>query len=226
MGNFGLCFLAYGDEHIDEFNVISNELLLANPNLHIFVLTNEISKISTNVNIVECFDEFNFNLKRIALLEAFKHFDTVVMLDTDVKIPNNSFSFLSDVENDGMYVKWIDPKLTHKGERLDIHNNEYCIELSKLNRHPNPIQFIPEYFVVLKITNQDKRIDFVNRWGEIHNSIKQFEPTDRHYNLNGAIEGCIMYLACMDLDLPVIQYGNKMDVVHYASHPNFNKRLI
>jgi hypothetical protein len=226
MSNFGLCFLAYGDEHIDEFNVVSSELLSSNPNLHIFVATDDKSKIKTNANIIECFEEFNFNLKRLAIFEAFKQFDTVIMLDTDVKILNKSFSFIAEINTDGMYVKWIDNQLTHKADRLNIHNNEYCVELSKLNNNKLQIQFIPEYCVLIKIEDPVKRIQFTDRWGEIHDKIKDFEPTDRHYDLNGAVEGCIMYLTCLDLDLPVKQSNNLFNsITHYGSTKIENKLI-
>lgn len=146
------------------------------------------------------------------------------MLDTDIDI--NVFDFIYSIDLDGMYVEWVDPKLTHRGLRLDAHNNQYCIELSKLNKHQIPIQFIPEYCVIIKIKDVEKRKEFTKRWGEIHNLIKEFEPTDRHYNLDGAIEGCIMYLTSMDLNIPIIQYGKQLQITHYASHSNFDKKLV
>ena len=223
--NFALCFLAYGDEHIDEFNTISNRLLLSHPNVNIFVLTNDVSKINNqSINIFETKEEFNFNLKRYIIGEAFKHYDTVIMLDTDIDI--NSFKYVSDIDSDGMYVKWIDPKLTHKGNRLDMYNNEYCVELSKLNTRKIPIQFIPEFCVYLKITNIEKRLEFIKQWDIIHNSVKEFEPIDRHANLNGAIEGCIMYLASMDSGLPIKPSVKLFEsVTHYAS-VKFEKKLV
>jgi hypothetical protein len=69
-------------------------------------------------------------------------------------------------------------------------------------------------------------MQFVERWGEIHNSVKQFEPTDRHYNLNGAVEGCIMYLTCMDLNIPIIPYSDKLQITHYTSYSKTNKQLV
>ena len=153
MKEFALCFLAYGDEHIDEFNDVSKKILSTHPLSNIFVLTDDKSKIhNQSINIFETQEEFNFNLKRCVISEAFKTYDTIIMLDTDVDI--KSFQYISDIQLDGMYVKWIDPKLTHKGTRLDMRNNQYGIELSKLNTHKTPIQFIPEFCIYLKITGK------------------------------------------------------------------------
>lgn len=221
MINFALCFLAYGVEHITELNELGDTL----SDYPTFVLTDAKTKIKNkSVNVIETTEDFNFNLKRYSVKEAFKNYDTIVLLDTDVNI--ESLSFVSEISSDGMYVEWVDPKLTHKGFRMDSKNNEYLIELSKLNNHKLPIQFIPEFCVVIKISDTDKRMQFVERWGEIHNSIKQFEPTDRHYNLNGAVEGCIMYLTCMDLDIPIIPYLDKLQVTHYTSYSKTNKQLV
>jgi hypothetical protein len=217
MINFALCFLAYGDEHITELNTLSN--------YPTFVLTDDKTKIKNkSINVIETTEDFNFNLKRYSVKEAFRNYNTIVMLDTDVNI--QSLSFVSEITSDGMYVEWVDPKLTHKGFRMDNKNNEYLIELSKLNNHKLPIQFIPEFCVVIKISDIDKRMQFVERWGEIHDSIKQFEPTDRHYNLNGAVEGCIMYLTCMDLNIPIIAYSDKLQITHYTSYSKINKQLV
>ncbi len=221
MDKFGLCFLAYGDEHITEFNNLKNNL----KNYPTFVLTNNRSLISsTTSNIIETTEEFNFNLKRYAVNAAFQKYDTIVLLDTDIDI--QTFEFIDEIELDGMYVEWIDPKLTHKGIRLDTKNNNYLIELGKLNKHNLPIQFIPEYCIIIKISDKDKRKQFVERWSEIHKIVKDVEPTDRHYNLNGAIEGCIMYLTCMDLNIPIIPFGNKLKVTHYSSNSKFDKKLV
>lgn len=220
MNNFGLCFLAYGDEHIEEFNILSNDLLLSNPNLNIYVVTNDKSKIDNkNIHIIGTDEEFNFNLKRLAIEEAFKHHPTIVLLDTDLKILNKSFSFMSNIVADGMYVKWIDKELTHKTERLNIRNNEYCVELSKLNFRNQPIQFIPEYCVYIKITNPTERKDFIDYWGKYHNKIINIEPTDRHNDLSGAVEGCIMYLTCLNLNIPIIQGKDELftPITHYGS---------
>lgn len=220
MNNFGLCFLAYGDEHIEEFNVLSTDLLMANKELDIYVVTNDKSKIhNQNINIVETLEDFNFNLKRLAIAEAFKKHKTIVLLDTDLKILNKSFSFLSNVNNDGMYVKWVDKELTHKTNRLNIRNNDYCVELNKLNLSNNQIQFIPEYCVFIKISDTNKQKEFIKLWGEYHERIKHIEPTDRHNDLSGAVEGCIMYLTCLNLDIPIISDKNELftPITHYGS---------
>ena len=54
MKEFALCFLAYGDEHIEEFNKTCNKILSTHPLSNIFVLTNDKSKIhNDSINIFE-----------------------------------------------------------------------------------------------------------------------------------------------------------------------------
>ncbi len=225
MKEFALCFLAYGDEHIKEFNMVCNKILSTHPLSNIFVLTNDKSKIDNDsINIFEKKEDFNFNLKRYIIAEAFETYDTIVMLDTDIDIKSFEKINLS-INSDGMYVNWISPKLIHKGKALNMGDDEYCNELRKLNNYTYPIRFIPEFCIFLKISETKTRKEFVERWGYIHNSISKFEPTDRHLNLNGAVEGCIIYSTCMDLGLPVIVSTELFESVrHYAS--NFEKKLL
>jgi len=218
MREFALCFLAYGDEHIQEFNETCNKILLTHPLSNIFVLTDDKSKIHNNsINIFEKKEDFNFNFKRYIIAEAFVIYDTIIMLDTDIDI--KSFEQINaHINSDGMYVNWIASRLIHKGKLLNIGNDEYCNRLRKLNNYKYPVQFIPEFCVFLKITDIKTRKEFIEQWGYIHNSVSDVEPTDRHLNLNGAVEGCIMYSACKDLGLPIFVSTKLFESVkHYAS---------
>ena len=102
---------------------------------------------------------------------------------------------------------------------MNIGKDEYCNKLRKHNNYKYPVLFIPEYCVFFKISDIKTRKEFVERWGYIHNSISEFEPTDRHLNLNGAVEGCIMHSACMDVGLPINNTSPKLfeSIKHYAS---------
>lgn len=226
MKEFALCFLAFGDEHISEFNETCNKILVNNPFSNIFVLTDDKSKIENNhINIIEKKEDFNFNLKRYIIAEAFKIYDTIVMLDTDVDI--KSFEHINlQINSDGMYVNWIASRLIHKGKLLNIGKDEYCNTLRKLNNYKYPVQFIPEFCVFFKISNIEIRKKFIERWSYIHNSVNEFEPTDRHLNLNGAVEGCIMYSACMDLGLPIIVAPKLFESVKHYTSMKFEKTLI
>lgn len=218
MKEFALCFLAFGDEHISEFNETCNKILVNNPLSNIFVLTDDKSKIKNNsINIIEKKEDFNFNLKRCIIAEAFKIYDTIIMLDTDVDI--KSFEHINlQINSDGMYVNWIASRLIHRGKLLNIGKDEYCNRLRKLNNYKYPVQFIPEFCVFLKITDIKIRKEFIERWNYIHNSVYDVEPTDRHLNLNGAVEGCIMYSACKDIGLPICVSTKLFESVkHYAS---------
>ena len=73
MKEFALCFLAYGDEHIKEFNKVCNKILVSHPLSNIFVLTNDKSKIDNHtINIFEKQEDFNFNLKRYIIFWVIK----------------------------------------------------------------------------------------------------------------------------------------------------------
>lgn len=218
MKEFALCFLAYGDEHIKEFNETCNKILSTHPFSNIFVLTDDKSKIQNNsINIFEKKGYFNFNFKRYIIAEAFELYNTIIMLDTDIDI--KSFEQINEhINSDGMYVNWIASRLKHKGKLLNTGNDEYCNRLRKLNNYKYPVQFIPEFCVFLKITDIKIRKEFIERWDYIHNSVCDVEPTDRHLNLNGAVEGCIMYSACKDLELPIFVSTKLFESInHYAS---------
>lgn len=218
MKEFALCFLAYGDEHIKEFNETCNKILSTHPFSNIFVLTDDKSKIQNDsINIFEKKGYFNFNFKRYIIAEAFELYNTIIMLDTDIDI--KSFEQINEhINSDGMYVNWIASRLKHKGKLLNTGNDEYCNRLRKLNNYKYPVQFIPEFCVFLKITDIKIRKEFIERWDYIHNSVCDVEPTDRHLNLNGAVEGCIMYSACKDLELPIFVSTKLFESInHYAS---------
>jgi hypothetical protein len=221
MKEFALCFLAYGDEHINEFNKICNKISSIYPPSNIFVLTDDKYKIHNNlIKIFEKKEDFNFNLKRCIIAEAFKTYDTIVMLDTDIDIDIKLFEYMkSYIKSDGMYVKSMTLRVMHKGKFLNRGKDEYCNKLRKLNNYKYPPLFVPEYCVFFKISDIQIRKEFVERWDYIHNSICEFEPTDRHLNLNGAVEGFIMYSACKDVGLPINNTTPKLfePIKHYAS---------
>ena len=74
------CFLAYGDEHIDEFNIVAKSLLKLNPEYKIIVGTDSEDKIIDGVyKIIKIDEPFNYNLKRIVIKEAFVDFNTLIL---------------------------------------------------------------------------------------------------------------------------------------------------
>jgi len=87
--NYGICFLAYGEEYIKEFNIVAESLIKLNNEFKIFVVTDQPDWIINGVyKIIKVEEEFNFNLKRIVIEEALKENDTILFLDTDIFIRN------------------------------------------------------------------------------------------------------------------------------------------
>ena len=71
------CFLAYGEEHINEFNIVAKSLLQINPKYRIIVGTDSPEQIIKGIyRVIEIKEPFNYNLKRIVIEGALKEFDT------------------------------------------------------------------------------------------------------------------------------------------------------
>lgn len=226
MNNLSFCFLAYGDEHIKEFNHISKLLLTFGD---IFVCTDNRSKIIENVNITETSESFNYNLKRKSIEQALKKFDTILVMDTDYHLidENINFSVFNDLL-DGLYITWIDDKVDFMGEKIstcDI-NNKYFTKLDKLNISNNKLFFIDECVFLLKISDKNKKIKFIENWNYIFNETKDIQPNNGN---NGAIEGLIIYLSCLLSNINIYKVSDYKSLdklfnnfYHYSKEMNKN----
>jgi hypothetical protein len=227
--NFAVCYLAYDDEHINEFNYISKSLLELD-NFNIFVCTNNKYKIIQDVNIIETKEFFNFNLKRKSIEIALKKFDIILVMDTDYKIINKNidFSFLYEL-NDGIYVKWFDNMVDFMGEKMSSsdNNNLYINKLYELNTINNELFFIDECIFLLKISDEIKKNNFIENWNNIFNETVHVQPNN---GKNGAIEGLIIYLSCLlsGIDIYKVDDYNKINNLfnkfyHYSQEINKEK---
>lgn len=220
--NLALCFLAYGDEHIKEFNLLADDLLYYNSSIKIFVVTNNSNQINNkDINIIETKEEFNFNLKRYGVQEALKQYDDVLLLDTDLKFRDKTFSFLNNVESNGVYVPWIDKTLLHKDFRLTPDNNSYCKKLNHYNESEYRLMFIPEYCIYIKLSDDIDKENFILNWSYLYEETKDVQLLDRENSkLKGAVEGCIIYLSCLNSNIPIKQSGDSLfgTITHYASN--------
>jgi hypothetical protein len=229
--DIGVCFLAFGEEHINEFNNISSQI----HDVNIYVCTDNSSAITTAVSIIEEKKVFNFNLKYKAIEQAFKYHNTLIVLDTDVKL--NPVLNLDNLDNldDGLYTIWAGISQKYRGEKISTYQllsntsqfdelNDYGNSLKQFGADINNIYFFDEYFFVLKISDDDTKTKFIQTWKEIYETTIISQPKDRHeFKLNGAIESLIISLACHKCGIPILSkiqlktFFNS--ITHYGSTP-------
>ena len=190
---FGICFLAYGDEHINEFNIVLDSLLTFNKDLKIFVGTDKPNKIGKGIyKIIKIDDEFNFNLKRIVIEEALKEFDTILFLDTDIFIINGiDFSVINNLNNNTIYAD----EIVDMNKLKDVYGSldymkEYIDILTPMI--DTPLFLVHEGLFILKTTNETKDL-FLKNWREIDLQTRPYQKMA--YDLLGAMEGLIIYIS-------------------------------
>lgn len=202
MTKIAFCFLAVGNEHINEFNYISNKLSKFG---EIFVCTDDESKINKNFNIIKNNDAFNYNLKRKSIDNALKTHDTIIAMDTDYYLINDNLNFSSiDQLSDGMYVVWIDNSVFFMKDIITIENtkSEYVKKLIELNDTNKDLFFIDECIFLLKISDKEKKNNFINNWNKIFLETEHIQPNNKN---NGAMEGLIIYLSCLKSGIDVYE---------------------
>lgn len=200
MKKIGVCILAYDDVHINECNLLINKLHNFG-NIKIYVGTNSIEKINKKADkIINIIEPFNYNLKRIAVKEALKECDTIIMMDSDIFINVNkiNFSELNYIE-DGLYSFLLNTK--YKFPILD-YNNSY----EKTLRHHNndkELLCIFEYLIVLKISDEKQKRNFINNWNLLYDETKYIQPYSWNGLNYGAMEGLIIYISCVNSNIEV-----------------------
>jgi len=191
--NFAFCFLAYGDEHIDEFNIVADSLLNLNKEFKIFVGTDSSDKLIDGIyKIITIDEEFNFNLKRNVIEVALNEVDTIIFLDTDIFIRNGiDFSVIKNLNNNTIYADEIVglEKLKDVYGSLD-YMQEYLDILTPMI--DTPLFLIHEGLFILKTTNETKD-NFLNNWKEIDLQTRPYQKMA--YGVLGAMEGLIIYIS-------------------------------
>ena len=197
----GVCSIAFGKEHIEEC-----KKLIPKVNSDFYVLTDDDTFMIENTIVDKT--EFNFNKKRIPILEAFKKHDTVICFDTDIDLKTNIDHNQFENIEDGLYVKWFGGLQFIRGNRISINQilksstpfddlNQYGFALTECGATESNVGFFDEYVFVLKIRDENKRKEFISNWESINNKTLNRQPKDRHgKNLNGAVESLIISLAC------------------------------
>ena len=171
----------------------------------------------------------NFNLKRNVIEVAFSEFDTIIFLDTDIFLVNGvDFSLLEHLD-EGVYIDKI-----FDIEQLRViygsleYMEDYIGELNKL--YNDKLYLVHEGLLVFKITNQEQKKNFIDKWKEIDWKTR---PNQRlAYDLPGAMEGLIIYMALRLSNLRIeLANGELKDmfalVAHFASrHKKLERTII
>lgn len=215
------CFLAYGEEHINEFNIVAKSLLKLNSEYKIIVGTDCPERLTEGIyKTVKIKESFNYNLKRVVIEEALKEFDMLMFLDTDIFLRTGiDFSILNKI-SDGMYVA----EVVDLDKLRDIYGSlDYMKEyLDKLRSiYSEELFLIHEGYFVLKLKNKEQKENFVSYWKKIDTQTRPYQRLA--YDLPGAMEGIIMWIAAQKSGIRVRLPGTKVRrVFERISH--FGKR--
>lgn len=210
---FCFSFLAYGEEHINEFNIVAKSILKINSNYKIIVGTNLPNTIIDGVyKKILIKEEFNYNLKRIIIEEALKEFDTILFLDTDVFLRSGiDFSVLNDLDN-AIYVA----ELVDLNGLRDVYGSldymkEYLDELHKI--YYKELFLIHEGLFVLKISEKKQKEDFIRYWKEIDIQTRPYHKLA--YDLPGAMEGLIIWIAIQKSNIKIKLMEGEIEKLFY-----------
>jgi hypothetical protein len=206
---FCFCFLAYGEEHINEFNIVAKSILKLNTNFKIIVGTDSPSDIINGVHdIIQINEGFNYNLKRLVIEHAFKQFDTILFLDTDIFIKTGTdFSVLNEL-NDGIYAA----EIVGLDILKDVYGSleymrEYLDELTKI--YPKEFFLMHEGIFVLELKNNKQKEDFIKYWKEIDIQTRPYHKLA--YDLPGAMEGIIIWIAIQKANIKLTLMEGKIE---------------
>jgi hypothetical protein len=189
MNKIGICLLGYGDEHIKECNSLIDKLSKFKNKISIYVGTDSVEKISKNADkIINIIVPFNYNLKRISVREALKDCNIIILMDSDIILINSSINF-SDLNNieDGIYSYFV--KKNYKRD----YNIDYQRIIYNYNNNRDLHQ-IHEFFMILKMTDEQKKIDFIYNWDTLYEITEGVQPIAFNGN-HGSQEGLILYVS-------------------------------
>lgn len=197
--NYGLTFLAFGQEHIEEFNTTVKCLFDLDNHLDIFVITDDETLIENkNIHIREIKEPFNYNLKRKSFEFAFEHHNIVTFMDTDVVFNSKlDLDYIGTVD-EGMYVRWLGEEIEYINQKMTI-NDILKTEYGKLLEDDN-IKFINEFLMILRIDNPEKRNSFIKTWDDLNHKTLSCQPNNGQ---NGSLEGLIVYTICNRLNIKI-----------------------
>lgn len=199
MYNYAFAFLAFGHEHIMEFNATVKDLFKLDNNINIFVYTDDKSLIENkSVHIREEKLLFNFNLKRKAIAFAFEHHPIVVFMDTDVILTGKIDLNYPLMVDEGLYVRWSGDEVLYMNKPITI---DEIIQTEYGKLLGNNLKFFNEFLMVIRIDDPYKRNEFINVWDELNDITLDCQPNNGNL---GALECLIISAVCNRLNIPII----------------------
>lgn len=226
MIDFAICCVAFGDEHIDEFNQLTESLYNVKSDLNIYIYTDNGERINdSRVNVIESDLKWNFNLKKEPIKVALLKHDTILFMDTDMYVKKDlNFNILNDFTEDGLYLTRTPHKIFKykEGETISIHNmlhkTKYGNYVKTLVNEYGDLAFTEEQFFILKISNKEKKNDFYNVWDMIYENTKDLDcHKDSIFE-----EGLNIYLSCILSNTTLHEIKTSMKIlynnfVHYGN---------
>jgi hypothetical protein len=138
--------------------------------------------IGENIMTKKITENFNYNLKRIPIQMGLEHGCTIIFLDSDnVAMNDIDFEQLEKVE-DGCYGT-----IFHSPIKVD--NNPYYEKLHNFSKNKNIPHFF-EHQIMIKISDTQKRKQFIDNWELIYQETKDVQTQSR--GLYGSEEGLII----------------------------------
>lgn len=180
---FCIGLLAFGKEHIEECNNLITNINNINPNIKIYVVTDNsklIKNVFKKIEINDC--EFNYNLKRIVIENALIDENIVMFLDTDIKIGTDiDFDLINEIGENEIHIVFEHKELNNTNTFLNQMNEKYNTKLGGINEH---------CFI---ISNGDKTKKLLNVWGKLDNESREIQTL--HLGKKGTCEGVLMWLS-------------------------------
>lgn len=215
MNKWAFSFLAMGKEHINEFNETGNRIRELDTDIEIFVGTDSPETIDKRIgaNTIKIEQEFNYNLKRIPIGEALKHYDRVWYCDTDTYFRNrNRWNMVNELETGIHPIAILNESQLGDERGSTEYMREYLDWMKTENRHP---ELILECSFILVHPK-----GLIREWESIDRETRGIQH--QQYELKGASEGLIIWTSAKRVGLPI--HPNTLpiwnDIVHsgYQNH--------
>lgn len=225
-----ICSIAFGDEHIREYNALIDHVLNINKDLKFIVTTDNPEKIDhRSYRIIPYYDPFNYNLKRISIEEALKETDTIFYLDTDVIVSKEiDFSIVSDLPKNTFYINHLFDMSEQKKDGSMDYIKEY---LMTIDENYQNLKLVGEAVFLLKC---DKTVGdrFIRAWEKLDTETRICQPVKN--GNQGVMEGFIIWSAIIESGLDHHDINSESvvrklfkNIIHLEQDGNkFNRTII